>query len=90
MAGTRKIPMRQCIGCGTVRSKKEMIRIIRTPEDAIVLDTSGRKNGRGAYLCPNLSCLAMARKTKALERALKVQVPPEVYEQLEKEMGQIG
>ncbi|MCD8248915.1 MAG: YlxR family protein [Lachnospiraceae bacterium] len=63
-----------------------MLRVIHTAEDEILLDTTGRKNGRGAYLCRNPECLAKARKTKALERSLKTAIPPEIYESLEKEM----
>ncbi len=90
MAGVRKLPVRQCTGCGEKKGKQEMLRIIRTAEDEILLDTTGRKNGRGAYLCRNPECLARARKTKALERSLKTAIPPEIYEGLEKEMRQLA
>ncbi|MCD8361627.1 MAG: YlxR family protein [Lachnospiraceae bacterium] len=67
-----------------------MLRVIRTAEDEILLDATGRKNGRGAYLCRNPECLAKARKTKALERSLKTVIPPEIYEDLEKEMRRLA
>jgi hypothetical protein len=72
-----------------MKSKKEMIRVIRTPEDQVCIDTTGRKNGRGAYICPKSECLARAIKTRGLERSLKMQMPPEVYAQLEEEMKTI-
>ena len=86
----KKIPLRQCIGCGEMKSKKEMIRVLKTTEDEIVIDAKGRKNGRGAYICPSMECFKKAVKSKGLERSLKMAIPKEVYEALEKEMGQIG
>ena len=86
----KKIPMRQCVGCGSMKSKKEMIRVLKTAEDEIVLDATGKKNGRGAYLCKSAECLKMAAKSKGLERSLKVQIPKEVYEALEKEFSEIN
>lgn len=82
--------MRQCIGCGEMRSKREMIRILRTTENEIILDATGRKNGRGAYLCGNTECMKKAAKSKGLERALKLSVPAEVYESLEKEIEKLA
>ena len=87
---TKKIPLRQCIGCGEMKSKKEMIRVLKTAEDEIVLDATGRKNGRGAYLCPSMDCFKKAVKNKGLERSCKTAIPKEVYETLEKEMEQLG
>ena len=87
---TKKVPLRQCIGCGEMKSKKEMIRILRTPEGEFTLDVTGRKNGRGAYLCPSMECLKKAVKGKGLERSFKMAIPKEVYEALEKEMEQFG
>ena len=87
---TKKIPLRQCIGCGEMKSKKEMIRVLKTAEDEIVLDATGRKNGRGAYLCPSMDCCKKAVKNKGLERSFKTAIPKEVYETLEKEMEQLG
>ncbi|MCI8747880.1 MAG: YlxR family protein [Lachnospiraceae bacterium] len=83
---TRKIPMRQCTGCGVRKEKKELIRIIKTPEDLIEVDFTGKKNGRGAYICNSVECLRIAEKRKSLERSLKVTIPAEVYKELEKEM----
>jgi len=85
----KKVPLRQCSGCQTMKSKKELIRIIRTPEGEIRLDETGRMNGRGAYLCRSCECLQKARKSKALERALKVPIPDEIYETLEKGLKSI-
>ncbi len=82
--------MRQCVGCQEMKSKKEMLRVLKTVEDEVVLDTTGRKNGRGAYLCFSLECLKKARKNRGLERSLKMSIPPEVYDSLEKELEQIG
>ena len=82
----KKIPMRQCIGCGEMKPKKEMLRIIKTAEEEILLDTTGRKNGRGAYICPNSECLKKAVKGKGLERSFKMAIPKDVYEMLTKEM----
>ena len=82
----KKIPMRQCIGCGEMKPKKEMLRIIKTAEEEILLDTTGRKNGRGAYICPNSECLKKAVKVKGLERSFKMAIPKDVYEMLTKEM----
>ena len=73
-----------------MKSKKEMIRVLKTTEDEIVIDATGRKNGRGAYICPSMECFKKAVKSKGLERSLKMAIPKEVYEALENEMGQIG
>ena len=85
MAGKKSVPKRQCIGCGEMKEKRELIRILRTPEEEIVLDATGKKNGRGAYLCHNDDCLAKAFKSKGLDRAFKMAVPKEVYEKLREE-----
>ena len=86
MKTKNKIPMRQCTGCREMKSKKEMIRVLKTPEDEIVLDTTGRKNGRGAYVCPSTECLDKAIRNHGIERSLKTSVPEEVYEDLKKEL----
>jgi predicted RNA-binding protein YlxR (DUF448 family) len=86
----KKIPLRQCIGCGEMKSKKEMIRVIKTAEGEILLDATGRKNGRGAYLCPSMECFKKAVKGRGLERSFKMAIPREVYETLEKEMEELG
>lgn len=87
---TKKIPQRQCIGCGEMKNKKEMIRVLKTPEGEFTLDATGRKNGRGAYLCPSMECMKKAIKQKGLERSFKMAIPKEVYEALEKEMEHLG
>ena len=81
----KKIPMRQCVGCGEMKGKKEMMRVLKTTEGSIVLDVTGKLNGRGAYLCKQADCLKMARKNKGLERSFKMSIPDEVYDSLEKE-----
>ena len=81
----KKIPMRQCVGCGEMKNKKDMMRVLKTADGSIVLDTTGRKNGRGAYLCMNRECLMKAVKNKGLERSFKMSIPQEIYENLEKE-----
>ena len=86
----KKVPMRQCAGCQEMKSQKEMLRVLKTAEDEIVLDATGRKNGRGAYLCFSKECLAKARKNKGLERSLKMAIPSAVYDSLEKELDELG
>ena len=81
--------MRKCVGCGEMKSKKEMMRVLKTAEDGIILDTTGKKNGRGAYLCVSMECLQMARKNRGLERSFKMSIPNEVYDNLEKEFGEV-
>lgn len=83
---TKKIPMRQCVGCRVGKPKKELIRVVRSPEGVITLDFRGKKPGRGAYLCPDKACLERAKKSKALERAFECQIPDEIYENLRAEM----
>ena len=82
----KKIPLRQCVGCGEMKGKKEMLRVLKPPEDEICLDKTGRKNGRGAYICLNQACLEKAKKTKALERSLKTEIPEEIYQTIAEEM----
>ena len=82
----RKIPLRHCLGCNESKPKKELVRVVRSPEGEISLDLVGKKPGRGAYLCPSAQCLAKARKAKRLEHALNTQIPPEVYESIEREI----
>ena len=83
----KKVPMRQCTGCREMKNKKDMIRVIKTSEGEICIDATGRKNGRGAYICPKKECLQMAIKNHGLERSLKAAIPQEVYQQLEEEMS---
>ena len=85
----KKIPMRKCVGCQEMKEKKSLIRVVKTAEGDIILDDTGKKNGRGAYICKSLECLKKAKKTKALERSFGVSVSEQVYEELEKEMNQI-
>ena len=82
----RKIPLRRCTGCNEQKPKKELVRVVRSPQGEIALDRVGKMPGRGAYLCPSAKCLAKARKAKRLERALDAQIPPEVYERIEQEI----
>ena len=82
----KKIPQRQCMGCRERKEKREMIRVVRSPEGNVSLDFGGKLNGRGAYLCPNPECLKRAIRSKALDRSLEVTIPDEVYARLEKEM----
>ncbi len=89
MAQMKKIPLRKCTGCQEMKSKKEMIRILRTAQDGIILDATGRKNGRGAYLCPSMDCFNKAVKNRGLERSLKEKVPEETYESLKREIESI-
>ena len=89
MGQVRKVPMRKCIGCQEMKSKKEMMRVLKTSEDEIILDTTGKKNGRGAYICFSKDCFEKAIKNKGLERSLKTGIPPEVYESLKKEIESI-
>lgn len=84
------MPLRQCIGCGEMKSKKELVRVLKDAEDQVSIDATGRKNGRGAYICPSMECFKTAAKSKGLERSLKMAIPKEIYEALEKEMEQIG
>ena len=85
----KKVPLRQCIGCGEMKGKKEMMRVIKTAEGDISLDITGKKNGRGAYLCMQKECLQKARKNKGLERSFKMSIPEEVYITLDKEFEEI-
>ena len=88
MQKQRKIPQRQCVGCRTMKDKKALIRVVKTPEDEIVLDSTGKKSGRGAYVCPEAECLKKARKSRALERAFELAIPDEVYDALQAQMEQ--
>lgn len=86
MAVNKKIPQRQCVGCGENKEKKNMIRVLKSSEEQILLDDTGKKNGRGAYICKNMACLEKAIKNKGLERSLKIAIPQPVYDELLKEM----
>lgn len=82
----KKIPMRQCTGCREMKPKRELIRVVKSPEGEISLDFKGKAQGRGAYVCPNIDCLKKARKSKTLDKSLDITIPAEIYEQLEKKM----
>ena len=79
----KKVPLRMCTGCGEMKPKKELVRVVRSPEGEIHLDPGGRAPGRGAYVCRNLSCLKKARKARRFEKAFSCKIPDEVYDRLE-------
>ena len=83
----KKIPERQCLGCNEHKPKKELLRVVRTPDGEILLDFTGKKSGRGAYICRDVSCLKRARKSKRIDRALEVSIPEEVYDRMESELS---
>ena len=87
MAG-KKIPMRKCVGCGEMKPKKELMRILKTESGEFIVDAAGKKNGRGAYICRSLECFKSAVKSRGLERSFKQEIPQDVYDSLEKEMGE--
>ena len=82
----KKIPQRQCMGCRERKNKRDMLRVVRQTDGGVTLDFGGKLNGRGAYVCPEIECLKKARKSRALERCLEVEIPQEVYERMEREM----
>lgn len=82
MPKVRKIPQRMCVGCQEMKPKKELIRVVRTPQDTIEIDSTGKKSGRGAYVCPKVECLQKAGKEKRLEKALQRQISREIYDML--------
>lgn len=84
----KKQPERKCLGCGETRQKKELARVVRTPDGSVLLDLTGRKSGRGAYVCKNAECLKKCRRRERLEQALGVNIPAEVYEAIEKELAE--
>lgn len=86
----KKIPMRQCTGCREMKPKRELIRVVRSPENEISLDFRGKAQGRGAYVCPNPDCLKRAVKSKALDRSLEIKIPDEIYAQLHRQMEEEG
>jgi uncharacterized protein len=83
MQRQKKVPLRKCVGCQEQSPKRELIRVVHTPEGTVELDLTGKRNGRGAYLCKKLECLKVARKRKSLERAVKASIPDEVFDELE-------
>ena len=90
MAKERKIPLRKCSGCGEMKPKTELVRVVRSPEGELSMDLTGRKAGRGAYVCRSIDCLRTARKAKRLERSFACAIPPEVYDQMEQELMESG
>lgn len=90
MTKQHKVPLRKCLGCGEMKPKKELVRLVRSPEGEVSLDLTGRKPGRGAYLCPSLSCLQAARKARRAERAFACAIAAEVYDRMEEEMRRGG
>ncbi len=86
----KKIPLRQCVGCREMKPKKELIRVVKSPEGEVSLDLKGKKPGRGAYVCPDAECLRRARKSRALERAFSAAMPDGVYDALEAQMREGG
>ena len=82
----KKIPMRQCTGCREMKPKRELIHVVRSPENEISLDFKGKAQGRGAYVCHSQECLKKAIKSKALEKSLEVSIPEEIYLQLKEQM----
>lgn len=87
---THRVPLRKCTGCNEMKSKKELVRVVKSPDNEISLDLTGKKPGRGAYVCPNAECLAKARKAKRLERAFACAIPDEVYARMEEELKDEG
>ena len=82
----KKIPQRQCLGCNEHKPKRELLRVVRSPEGEISLDFTGKKSGRGAYICQNVRCLKKARKSRRIDRSLECTVPEEVYDRMEQEL----
>ena len=86
MPQVKKIPMRQCLGCNEHKPKKELLRVLRTPEGEIMLDFGGKKSGRGAYICYDAKCLKRARKSGRIEHNLGIGIPDEIYDRMESEL----
>lgn len=84
---TRKIPMRMCVGCGEMKPKKELIRIVKSKEGEISLDLTGKKSGRGAYICGNLKCFQKARKSRRIEKSFSCQISDDIYDEMESELS---
>ena len=86
MVRTKRPPLRKCTGCGEMKDKRELVRVVKSPEGEVSLDLTGKKAGRGAYVCRRLECLQAARKARRLERAFSCQIPVEVYDRMEEEL----
>ncbi len=87
---TKQIPIRHCLGCGEGKPKKELVRVVRSPAGEMSVDITGKKPGRGAYICKNAACLAKAQKAKRLEKAFSCQIDKDVYTRLEQEIDTEG
>ena len=84
----KKIPLRKCTGCGEMKPKKELVRVVKSPEGEISLDLTGKKNGRGAYVCRNADCLKKAQKSKRIERSFECAIPDEIFEKMAQELAE--
>jgi len=82
----KKIPQRMCVGCKEMKNKKSLIRVVKTPEEMVLIDVTGKKAGRGAYVCPNADCLQLAIKSKGLEKSLKTKISPDIYATLKEQL----
>lgn len=89
MSVNKKIPMRQCIGCMEMKSKKELIRVVKTPENEFIIDATGKQNGRGAYICPKSECIQKAAAHKSLNRSFQMMIAEEVYDKLREELKRL-
>ncbi len=85
---TKKTPLRMCLGCGEMKPKRELIRVVKNKDGELFLDLTGKQNGRGAYICKNAQCFAKARKARRFEHKLEAAVPDEVYERMERELSE--
>ena len=85
----RKVPLRKCIACQEMMPKKGLIRVVRPPDEQVAIDLTGKKAGRGAYLCGKVACFKLAKKSKAFDRALKITVDPAIYDQLEQDFIEV-
>lgn len=83
----KKIPMRKCTGCGEQKPKKELVRVVKTPDGEILLDLTGKASGRGAYICNNVECLQKAKKSKRIDRTFEMTIPEDIYSQMEAQIG---
>ena len=90
MMKPKKVPLRMCLGCNEMKPKKELVRVVKSPEGDVSLDLTSKKAGRGAYVCHNIECLKKARKSKRIERAFECSIPDQVYERMEEEIRQDG
>lgn len=87
MTHVKRVPLRKCTGCGEMKPKRDLVRVVKSPEGEISLDLTGRKPGRGAYVCRSAACLQAARKARRLERAFACAIPAEVYDRMEEELA---